>query len=128
MKSLVRKTDPFIFPLVPADEKPAEQGGGIIKSIAPSGDDFVIKDEPASEMMQLTGEYPTDELPGVLLKGIQYYDLQSIGFINNTGMAKLIGLLRSLLKKGVEVRFVNVSEQIRSKIRKMGLDHILPCS
>ena len=66
-------------------------------------------------------------LAGVFCKGIQYYDLKNIYFINNAGMANLIDLLRSLLKKGVEVRFVNVNDQIQKKIKGMGLDHILIC-
>ncbi len=70
----------------------------------------------------------TAELSGVFCQGIQYYDLRNILFINNAGMASLIDLLKSLLKQGVEVRFVNVSEKIRRKIKLLGLDHILQCT
>lgn len=82
-----------------------------IKSINLSGDEWII----------------TDELPGVYCQGIQYYDLKNIQFINNTGMAKLIELLKSLLVKGVEVKFVNVNEKIKNKIKSLGLDPILNC-
>jgi ABC-type transporter Mla MlaB component len=70
----------------------------------------------------------TAELSGVFCQGIQYYDLRNILFINNAGMASLIDLLKSLLKQGVDVRFVNVNEKIRKKIKDMGLDHILRCT
>lgn len=70
----------------------------------------------------------TAELSGVFCQGVQYYDLKNIHFINNSGMANLIDLLKSLLKQGVEVQFVNVNEKIKKKIRSMGLDHILICS
>jgi len=83
-----------------------------IKSINLSGDKLLI----------------TAELSGVFCQGIQYYDLKNITFINNTGMANLIDLLKSLLKQGVEVQFVNVNEKMKEKIRSMGLEHILNCS
>lgn len=128
MKTTIQKPELQPFQVSGSEIKKNEEAVVAIKSIAPLGNDFVIRDEPLPEMLQLTSEFSAEKLPGVLLKGVHYYDLQSIGYINNTGMAKLIGLLRSLLQKGVGVRFVNVSDQIRSKIKKMGLDHILPCS
>lgn len=82
-----------------------------IKSINFSGDKFII----------------TDELSGVLCKGVQYYDLKNILFINNNGIANLIDLLKSLLKEGVEVQFVNVSEKIKEKIKTLGLENVIIC-
>ena len=69
----------------------------------------------------------TDELAGVYCQGVQYYDLKDIGFINYNGMANLIDFLKSLLEKGIEVQFVNVNENIKSKIKSTGLEHILHC-
>lgn len=85
---------------------------------------------PGIKTMNLAGEQLviTAELSGVFCQGVQYYDLRNILFINNAGMANLIELLRSLLKQGVQVQFVNVNEKIKKKIRSMGLDHILICS
>lgn len=82
-----------------------------IKSINLSGDEVVI----------------TNEIPCVHCDGVQYYDLNNIGFINYNGMANLIDFLKSLLEKGIEVKFVNVNETIKSKIKSMGLEHILNC-
>lgn len=70
----------------------------------------------------------TAELSGVFCQGIQYYDLRNIQFINNAGLANLIDLLKSLLKQGVEVQFVNVNVKIKKRIKELGLDHILKCS
>lgn len=70
----------------------------------------------------------TTELSGVFCQGVQYYDLKNIQFINNAGLASLIDLLKSLLKDGVKVQFVNVNDKIKNKIRELGLDHILICS
>jgi anti-anti-sigma factor len=70
----------------------------------------------------------TTELSGVFCQGVQYYDLKNIQFINNAGLASLVDLLKSLLKDGVQVQFVNVNEKIKKKIRELGLDHILICS
>lgn len=66
-------------------------------------------------------------LPGVYCQGVQYYDLSSVHYINNTGMAILIDLLKSLLEMGVEVQFVNVDERIKKKIKEMGLEKIINC-
>jgi hypothetical protein len=100
---------------------------GRLRSIHISGDRFIIKEEGPVQSYQ--GYKPQEkELPGVYFKGIQYYDLKDIHFINNTGIANLIDLLKSLLENNVEVRFVNVSDKIKTKIKSMGLDHILICS
>ena len=82
-----------------------------MKSINLSGDKLII----------------TAELSGVFCHGIQYYDLKNILYINNNGMAALIDLLKSLLKQGVDVQFVNVNDKIKSKIKSMGLEHVLIC-
>lgn len=70
----------------------------------------------------------TAELSGVFCQGVQYYDLKNILFMNSAGMANLIDLLKSLLRQGVQVQFVNVNEKIRQKIKEMGLEHVLICS
>lgn len=105
-----------------------EQANNNIKSIRLLDGKFIIKDsEPFNDLFHLNGEYPVNKLPGVYYKGIQYYDLKDVGYINNSGMINLIDLLKSLLKKGVETQFVNVNEKIKQKIKSLGLDHILNC-
>jgi hypothetical protein len=98
-----------------------------LKSIHWSGDSFHIKEEAPLRSYQAY-YLPENELPGVYFKGIQYYDLKNIYFINNTGMVNLIELLKSLMEQNVEVRFVNVADKIKEKIKNMGLDHILICN
>ena len=107
---------------IPEDLKSTEKTG---KNI---GIDY--NRNPNIKNINLSGNQLTisAELSGVLCQGIQYYDLKNILFINNTGMANLIDLLKSLLKQGVEVRFVNVNEKIKKRIKSLGLDHILICS
>lgn len=99
---------------------------GKIKSIHFFDDQFIIKDEPIMEIKS-DELYPSAKLSKVYLQGIQYYDLKNIQFINSSGMADLIDLLKSLLQKGIEVKFVNVNEHIKSKITALGLDHIFDC-
>jgi ABC-type transporter Mla MlaB component len=82
---------------------------------------------------KLEGENAPDSekdkrLSGVLFNGVQYYDLNDILFINNTGLANLIGLMKTLLKKGIVVKFVNANNKIKEKIRSMGLDKFINCS
>src|SRR5687768_7149579 len=62
----------------------------------------------------------TLKLSGVLCEGVQYYDLKNILYINNTGLANFIDLLKTLLKKGLSLKFVNVNDKIKEKIRSMG--------
>jgi ABC-type transporter Mla MlaB component len=97
-------------------ESEKKENNAVVKNIIMEGDHFIIHEVHPGEILQLNGESPADKLPGVLIKGVQYYDLKNIGFINNTGMANLIELLKSLLKQGVEVQFVNVNENIKNKI------------
>lgn len=81
-----------------------------------------------NEFFNLTGENPVDELAGVCIDGIHYYDFKNVQYLNNTGMASLIDLLKCLLERGEKVQFVNVNEKIKNKIRSLGLESILNCS
>jgi hypothetical protein len=81
----------------------------------------------SADVFQARGDFKADDLPGVYLNGVHYYDLGTVDFINHTGIANLIDILKYLLEQGIKVQFVNVSEAIRNKIRHLGLDHILIC-
>ena len=76
------------------------------------------------EIFQLRGHYVTSALSGVYIQGVQYFDFKNVNFINNTGIANLIDILKDLLKEGIEVKFVNVKESIKNKFISMGLDTI----
>lgn len=94
-----------------------------------SGKEEVARREIRSnELFQSGGENPIDALSGVCIGGIHYYDFKNIQFINNTGIASLIDLLKCLLQQGVKVQFVNVNEKIKNKIKSMGLENILICT
>jgi ABC-type transporter Mla MlaB component len=81
-----------------------------------------------NEVFQERGEYAINEMASLYFHGVQYFDFKNVYFINNTGIANLIDLLKSLLKQGVEVKFVNVSQKIKDKFKLMGLEHIFNCS
>lgn len=100
-----------------------------VMSIRLSSDGLIIKDEPGinNTSNESAEDHNTGKLAGVYCHGVQYYDLSGVQFINNTGMAILIDLLKSLLEMGVEVQFVNVDEKIKAKIKQMGLDKIINC-
>jgi len=93
-----------------------------VMSIRLGTDGLVIKEETKFNEELEPG---MGMLSGVYCEGVQYYDLSGISYINNTGMAILIDLLKSLLEMGVEVQFVNVHENIRKKIKALGLDKII---
>lgn len=67
-------------------------------------------------------------LAGVLCQGVQYYDFKNVLFINNNGLASLIRILKSSLKNGIKLKFVNVNKKIKNKIQTMGLDKFINCS
>ncbi|MFY9311170.1 MAG: STAS domain-containing protein [Bacteroidia bacterium] len=76
------------------------------------------------EIFQLRGHYVTSALSGMYVQGVQYFDFKNVNFINNTGIANLIDILKDLLKEGIEVKFVNVKENIKNKFISMGLDSV----
>lgn len=80
-----------------------------------------------SELFHSASDNPMDELAGVCVDGIHYYDFKNIVFITNTDIASLIDLVRYTLEKGLKVHFVNVNVEVRKKINSVGLDHILTC-
>lgn len=84
------------------------------------------KNEPGN-MFEVRGENHGRHLAGLYFEGIQYYDLEGVLFINNSGIANLIDLLKSLMEQGVEIYFVNVSDAIKAKINAMGLVQIIKC-
>lgn len=59
---------------------------------------------------------------------IEYHDMGKLGFINNSIIAELIRMVRSALKQGRELRFINVPAALSMMIRKMGLSDIIKCS
>jgi|GEM_PF-2696836 len=82
----------------------------------------------SEDVFEERGEYAANELASIYFDGVQYFDLKNVYFINNTGIANLIDLLKLLLKQGVVIKFVNVREKIKNKFKSMGLDHIFDCS
>lgn len=80
------------------------------------------------EVFQERGEYSSNELAGIYFQGTQYFDFKNVYFINNTGIANLIDLIKSLLRQGVVIKFVNVREKIKDKFKSMGLEFIINCS
>jgi ABC-type transporter Mla MlaB component len=98
-----------------------------IMSIRLSADGLIFKETP-SNSNNPSFQYSTEKIPGVYCEGVQYYDLNGVQYINNTGMATLIDILKLLLEMGVEVQFVNVNENIKQKIKDAGLEKIINCS
>ncbi len=81
-------------------------------------------------MMQVTDDLINDQPTANIiasLQGFQDYDLGNLHYISNTGLANMIDLFKTALRKGIEVHFLNASEKIRNKIHAMGMDHILNC-
>jgi hypothetical protein len=98
-------------PSKPGETHPSTDGE---KKLVLQVTDDLINDEPTAKVI-------------AELQGFQDYDLGNLHYISNTGLANMIDLFKSALKKGIEVHFLNASEKIRNKIHAMGMDHILNC-
>ena len=96
-----------------------------VMSIRLTSDGIVIRDDQQTDTTGSNEDL--GRLSGVYCQGVQYYDLKGVKYINNTGMAILIDLLKNLLEMGVEVQFVNVDEKIKGKIKELGLEKIIKC-
>ncbi len=66
-----------------------------------------------------------DELPGIYVDNLCYFDLHDLHYLNNTGIANLIDLVKFLSEAGLEVRFVNVADALMEKLKTLGLDQIM---
>lgn len=75
----------------------------------------------------ITGEGHTEIMAGVYYKGTMYYDFSRVTFINNSGVADLIDLVKSWLEMGIQVKFLQVSREIKEKIEEHGINGILYC-
>ncbi len=80
-----------------------------------------------ANLLYLTGEDRTHVFSGVYFNGIMYYDFTNVKFINNSGIADLIDLVKTWMEMGTEVRFIHVDEDIHKKFKESGLDHIICC-
>ena len=74
---------------------------------------------------QRRGSFRPEELPGIYVGDLCYFDLQDLHYLNNTGIANLIDLLKHLAKQGLEVRFIHVAEPLMCKLKALGLDQIM---
>jgi ABC-type transporter Mla MlaB component len=110
-----------------------------VEKVSTVGDNYFLVDSSVlneqtllksryGEVFQSRGEYSVNELAGVYFQGVQYFDLKNVFFINNTGIANLLDILKSLLQQGTDVKFVNVNETIKNKFKSMGLECIFNCS
>ena len=88
---------------------------------------------PATENLNsfLYGGVINDEPRGSSFDGVTNiltYDLSNVHSINNTGLAHMIDLMKSSLKNGIEVQFVNVSDKVKAKIKTMGMFQLINCN
>lgn len=95
--------------------------------------DTIVKEEEGStttessfdRIFQRRGIFRPEELPGIYVNGMCYFDLHDLHYLNNTGIANLIDLLKMFAEQGLEVRFVNVSELLKTKLKTLGLDQVI---
>src|ERR1043165_8980122 len=106
MKNQIRPSVGYNF--IPAEKpsKPAETNPQGEKKIVLKVTDDLINDEPTAKVI-------------ADLQDFQEYDLSNLHYISNTGLANIVDLFKSALKRGIEVHFLNVSDKIRNKIHAM---------
>jgi ABC-type transporter Mla MlaB component len=59
---------------------------------------------------------------------VEYLDMGKLSYITNSVIADLIRMVRSALKQGKELRFINVPATLKTIVKKMGLSDIIKCS
>jgi anti-anti-sigma regulatory factor len=79
------------------------------------------------KQVYITGEERVHVLSGVYHQGIMYYDMGNVKFINHSGIADLIELIKTWTELGTEVRFLFVRDDIRKKLKEYNLDQIIQC-
>lgn len=62
---------------------------------------------------------------GLSYHRVHYHDLKSEQFLSSNSIARLINLSRNWLKQGIEIRFINAKDNIKSYIKSLGLDDVL---
>ncbi|MDQ3191431.1 MAG: STAS domain-containing protein [Bacteroidota bacterium] len=80
-----------------------------------------------TNLLYLTGEGRTEVFSGVYFNGVMYYDFTNVKFINNSGLADLVDLVKTWMEMGTDVRFIHVNRDIQYKFRETGLDQIINC-
>lgn len=90
-------------------ENAISAGQGKLKRINLSGDE----------------EINIEDIPCAYHRGVKYVDLKKITFINNNGIANLIRYIKYFLENGIEVKFINLSDSIKYKIKMMGLTNVI---
>jgi anti-anti-sigma regulatory factor len=79
----------------------------------------------SKDFSQLTGEVRTEDLAGAFFQGVYYYDMANVKYINNTGIADLINLVKDWMDQGTEVKFINVRDEIKNEFKRLGLVNII---
>lgn len=60
-------------------------------------------------------------------KRLHIEDLKNVVYFTNSLAAGLFNKARDLMKKGIDVKFVNVPEAMRTLVRKLGLNDVINC-
>ncbi len=79
----------------------------------------------STDLSQLTGEAHTEDLAGAYFQGVHYYDMGKVQYINSSGIADLIDLVKDWMEQGIEVKFINVRDEIRKEFQRLDLGHII---
>jgi hypothetical protein len=65
-----------------------------------------------------------EEIPCIHCNGIKYYDLIKIKYLTNNDIVQLIEIIKSDIKIGKEICFINTNETIKKKIKSIKLEHL----
>lgn len=58
---------------------------------------------------------------------VHFVDMTNIQFINSSDIAELITLVKGSLSQGIEVKLLNVCDNVKKFIEKLELENILTC-
>lgn len=56
---------------------------------------------------------------------VHYEDLAGIQYLSNWDIARIINTVKENLNKGIEVKFINVKDELRQQMKNIDSDNIL---
>ncbi len=57
--------------------------------------------------------------------GIYHLDMSKVNYVSSSGLAGLIKLVKTGFNKDIDVKFVNVKDDVKEEMKRMGLDNVL---
>lgn len=79
----------------------------------------------SKDVLTFTKAKPILEEKQPRFEKIKYLDMAKVHFIDSSDVAELLSIVRNGLNEGIEIRFINITQNVKEYIKKRGLEQIL---